>query len=86
MSVKSEKIKKKEFKLPPNHFRLQSSILNDLIVNNDTSKLYKEIIKLTDPFIVTYTGQSFFVNPKCQGQVYRVEPHSNLTVRDAIIF
>jgi retron-type reverse transcriptase len=56
MNVKPEKAKKKEFKPPPNHFKLQSSVLNDLIVNNDTSKLFKEIIKLTDPFIVTYTG------------------------------
>jgi len=54
--MKPEKPKKKELKLPPNHFKLTNQVLNDVIVNNDTARLYKEIIRLTDPFIVTYTG------------------------------
>lgn len=37
-------------------FKLKNSLLNDLIVNNDTSKLYADKIKLMDPFTVTYTG------------------------------
>ena len=55
-------------------------------MNNETSKLLIDKIKLIDPFVCSYTGQSFFINPRYQGQVYKVEPRSMLTLKDAVIF
>ena len=46
-------------------YKLKNNILNEVIVNNETSKLYRDQIILSDPMIVTYTGQSFYINPAC---------------------
>ena len=67
-------------------FKLRNEIMNDLILNNDTTKFYLDQIILTDPFILTYTGQNFFIHPKYQGQTFKVDPRSNLTIKDAVIF
>lgn len=87
-ATKAEKPKRElKYKEPRgSSFRLKNGLMNEIMINNETQRLFRNQIILSDPKIVTYTGQSFFISPHVQGQVYKVEPRSNLTIKDAIIY
>ena len=67
-------------------FKLKNPILNDVIINNDTSKFQSDYVDMNTQKPLIISNQSFYLNPKIFGMQFKIDPKSNFTFREAIIF
>jgi len=73
----AQRQKNKDFK-PAAAFTRQYELLDN--------ELHEELLKNNSTVNVEKNLQHFYINPKYQGETFKILPHRELTIKDAVIF